>query len=1302
MRLRRPAVLVPVLALVAGLAGPARATFPFPTRGSGSDPYDYSRLRIGNGSCDHPAAGEKRPPGSDLPANFDCRNNWKLTDYAAQPGDPDYDPAVASNPQELHGVKGAGVNRAWEVTTGRPDTVIAVLDSGIEWNTPELVNKVWLNWRELPLPCAPSTASACARTYGTDWKQYDVNHDGVFNIGDYANDPRLHPANGAYLTPEDLIRTFSDGIDHSGDGYVDDIAGWDFYQRDNDPADDVTYGHGTGEAKDSSGELEKALGTCGNCMFMPLRVGDSFIANINDFASAVIYAVDHGASVVQEALGTINNTAFGQAAVDYAYRHGVLVVASEADESAGHHNYPAALNHTMVVNSTTHFVNVGPYAESPKSYLELNGCTNFGGYSWVTVESASCSSEATGLSSGMAGLAYSAARNSIEKGRLSPDASGRALAAEEVKQLFRLAADDIDFSTPKPPGPPNNFATTLPDSQRFVTTAGWDQVTGWGRINANRLVRMVEAGQIPPQADVTSPRWWQSLGTSGHVDVAGTVAAPRAASYTYEVRFAPGVQPPRWPAADKWATVATGTGTTARTGRLASLDLAAVRAAIDAAPPPYTPADDPTSRDLPEKDAFRVRVVVHAPGAPDAIEQREYFSVSDPSLAPGFPKYLNGDGASSPAFADLDGDGVNELIVGDGNGYVHAFKANGAEAAGWPVHTDPIPLPTRGRNAYTSGQVPPTVYAPVLLGSPTVADLFGTGWRDVAVADAEGVLHVWDHAGRPAAGFPVRTNPPWSTDPACETSAPSCDSFAPHPVRDHVNTVDHSFSANPSAGKIDPGYPGLDLVVGADDGHVYAFHADGTPVPGWPVLLRDPAKIASVDPVSHRIGFLPGANALYGRQVITTPSIGRVVPPGGSTAVPVVAVNVDEEYAESPNWSRRDPALDALAAIASPGNTRSYLLWPDGTRHPGAEKVPHLGDNAYLPGWPVKIAMVTTELLPNVGSGSNGSPVFADVKGDGGSEIATASIAGPPYLLRSDGSSYYGSDPTGKYITMGTSGAEFKSGASDAPSVATLGGGVFGRLEGRSSPLSWAMGATGLRRSLDVVLPQQQLGREDHIDAWDAASGTFEPGFPAQMNDLMFFNTPAIADITGSGQASVIQGSAVYDLRAYGLGGAVPTRWPKFTGGWSVTTPAVGDFYGDGGLEVAMPTREGNLFVWNTQGHACGDLEWPKYQHDLHNSGDYATDASPPGPARSSRLQRSAGHRILTFVAPGDDGYCGTAGRYLITVDGRAWAGTPPAPGPAGTAQSIDLGRLGPGPHTVVLQAADRAGNVSPPVTVSG
>ncbi|TMK89402.1 MAG: hypothetical protein E6G57_01685, partial [Actinobacteria bacterium] len=60
-----------------------------------------------------------------------------------------------------------------------------------------------------------------------------------------------------------------------------------------------------------------------------------------------------------------------------------------------------------------------------------------------------------------------------------------------------------------------------------------------------------------------------------------------------------------------------------------------MRAAIDKAPPVYTPADDPTSRDLPERDAFRVRVVVHADGDTTtpwktAIEQRQYFSRADP------------------------------------------------------------------------------------------------------------------------------------------------------------------------------------------------------------------------------------------------------------------------------------------------------------------------------------------------------------------------------------------------------------------------------------------------------------------------------------------------------------------------------------------------------------------------------------------------------------------------------------------------------------------------------------------------
>jgi hypothetical protein len=162
----------------------------------------------------------------------------------------------------------------------------------------------------------------------------------------------------------------------------------------------------------------------------------------------------------------------------------------------------------------------------------------------VSVESNSCSSDATGQSSGIAGLIYSAARNAVQKGIIAPDASGRPLSAEEVKQIVRLSASDIDFSTPKPPFPPNNFATTLPASMRYVTTAGWDQISGWGKLNANAAVRMVARGAIPPQADITGPTWWKPLGTSGIVDITGNVAAPRAHAYIYSVEFAPGVQPP--------------------------------------------------------------------------------------------------------------------------------------------------------------------------------------------------------------------------------------------------------------------------------------------------------------------------------------------------------------------------------------------------------------------------------------------------------------------------------------------------------------------------------------------------------------------------------------------------------------------------------------------------------------------------------------------------------------------------------------------------------------------------------------
>jgi len=183
----------------------------------------------------------------------------------------------------------------------------------------------------------------------------------------------------------DLVLMFSDGKDDDGNGYVDDIAGWDFYHNDNDPYDDTRYGHGTGEANDSSAEPNNgmgSIGTCPHCRFVMLRVGESFITDSNNFAKAVVYATDNGFKVVQEALGTINQTAFSRTAIDYAYSKGVLIDASMADENSRHHNMPATWNHTLPVH-TVRFN--GDSFHNSSSFLAFDSCTNYGGHAALSV-----------------------------------------------------------------------------------------------------------------------------------------------------------------------------------------------------------------------------------------------------------------------------------------------------------------------------------------------------------------------------------------------------------------------------------------------------------------------------------------------------------------------------------------------------------------------------------------------------------------------------------------------------------------------------------------------------------------------------------------------------------------------------------------------------------------------------------------------------------------------------------------------------------------------------------------------------
>ncbi|HYN37497.1 MAG TPA: hypothetical protein VEV82_11060, partial [Actinomycetota bacterium] len=130
---------------IALFPGVARADAPYPRPEAtspahpvASDPYDYEDytwIDPGTGDCTSGTnPGDNVDNDRGLPENVACKNDWRDTNYAAQPGDPDFDPSVASNPAEMGGVKGSRVTQAFEVTTGRPDTVVAVMDSGIMWD----------------------------------------------------------------------------------------------------------------------------------------------------------------------------------------------------------------------------------------------------------------------------------------------------------------------------------------------------------------------------------------------------------------------------------------------------------------------------------------------------------------------------------------------------------------------------------------------------------------------------------------------------------------------------------------------------------------------------------------------------------------------------------------------------------------------------------------------------------------------------------------------------------------------------------------------------------------------------------------------------------------------------------------------------------------------------------------------------------------------------------------------------------------------------------------------------------------
>ena len=88
------------------------------------------------------------------------------------------------------------------------------------------------------------------------------------------------------------------------------------------------------------------------------------------------------------------------------------------------------------------------------------------------------------------------------------------------------------------------------------------------------------------------------------------------------------------------------------------------------------------------------------------------------------------------------------------------------------------------------------------------------------------------------------------------------------------------------------------------------------------------------------------------------------------------------------------------------------------------------------------------------------------------------------------------------------------------------------------------------------------------------------PRYPRRMEDLAILATPMACDVDGDGGKEILFGSGGYLLHAFRKEGGEAAGFPKFTGGWIFSAPAVGDLDGDGRLELVSVTREGYLFAW--------------------------------------------------------------------------------------------------------------------------
>ena len=183
------------------------------------------------------------------------------------------------------GLDRIGAPEAWAMGYRGQGTVVAVLDTGVDWTHSDLNDNIWINTDEIA----------------------------------------------------------GNGIDDDRNGYIDDVRGWDFAYGDNNPND--VQGHGTHVAGTIAAEANNIgiSGVAPDAKIMAVKVlGDDGSGYITDIAAGIRYAVDNGAHVINMSLGGGGVNPTINSAIQYATSRGSLVVMAAGNSGGDSPENPGA------------------------------------------------------------------------------------------------------------------------------------------------------------------------------------------------------------------------------------------------------------------------------------------------------------------------------------------------------------------------------------------------------------------------------------------------------------------------------------------------------------------------------------------------------------------------------------------------------------------------------------------------------------------------------------------------------------------------------------------------------------------------------------------------------------------------------------------------------------------------------------------------------------------------------------------------------------------------------------------------